>query len=54
MFPVFYPNFASIILALASIAMEQSLRLFLTRQRIFGLAMGDETMELVNLGEFQP
>jgi hypothetical protein len=53
-FPKFFPEYANhrIVVVAASIAMEDSLRKFLTRQKIYGLAMGDETMELVNFGEF--
>jgi ABC-type transporter Mla subunit MlaD len=54
LFPKFFPEYARhrVILVAASLAIEESLRKFLTRQRVYGLAMGDETMELVNLGEF--
>jgi hypothetical protein len=50
----FFPDYANhnLALVLASIAIEESLRTFLTRQKIYGLAMGDETMELVNHAEF--
>ena len=53
-FPQFYPEYANhrVVLVLASIAIEESLRTFLSRQKIYGLALGDETMELVNHGQF--
>jgi hypothetical protein len=53
-FTRFFPEYADhqIVLVIASVVIHDSLRQFLTRQKIYGLAMGDETMELVNRGEF--
>ncbi|MCL4179912.1 MAG: cell envelope integrity protein TolA [Verrucomicrobia bacterium] len=36
----------------ASVTIEPSVIVFLNRQKVYGVAMGDETMELVNLGQF--
>ena len=36
----------------ASVSIEPSVITFLNRQKVYGIAMGDETMELVNLGQF--
>jgi uncharacterized FlaG/YvyC family protein len=36
----------------ASVTIEPSVITFLNRQKVYGVAMGDETMELVNLGQF--
>jgi hypothetical protein len=53
-FTRFFPEFTNhqIVLVIASVVIHDSLRQFLTRQKIYGLAMGDETMEVVNRGEF--
>jgi hypothetical protein len=37
---------------LASLALEKSLVAALTNRRLYGLALGDETMELVRQGAF--
>jgi hypothetical protein len=36
----------------ASVTIEPSVIAFLNRQKVYGVAMGDETMELVNRGQF--
>jgi hypothetical protein len=36
----------------ASVTIEPSVITFLNRMKVYGVAMGDETMELVNLGQF--
>jgi hypothetical protein len=36
----------------ASVTIDPSVITFLNRQKVYGVAMGDETMELVNLGQF--
>lgn len=52
--PEFLPEYAShqLIPVVASVTIESSLITFLNRERVYGVAMGDETMELVNLGQF--
>lgn len=46
--PAFFPEYAShkIVPVIASVIT------FLNRQKVYGVAMGDETIELVNLGQF--
>ncbi|MBM3883993.1 MAG: hypothetical protein FJ387_30530 [Verrucomicrobia bacterium] len=39
--------------AVASVYLEPSLIAFLNRQKLFGIALGEETMEVVNLGAFR-
>jgi hypothetical protein len=36
----------------ASVTIDPSVIVFLNRQKFYGVALGDETMELVNLGQF--
>ena len=50
----FMPEYAGHVLApvIASVTIEPSVITFLNRQKVYGLAMGDETMDLVNLGQF--
>jgi hypothetical protein len=52
--PEFFPEYGRhrIIPVLASLRIEPSMVANLTSRKIYGLAFGDETMELVNLGEF--
>jgi hypothetical protein len=53
--PEFFPEYASlkIVPVVASVTIEPSVLTFLNRQKVvYGVAMGDETMELVNLGQF--
>jgi hypothetical protein len=52
--PEFMPEYAGYALApvVASVTIEPSVITFLNRQKVYGVAMGDETMELVNLGQF--
>jgi hypothetical protein len=52
--PEFFPEYARhrIIPVLASLRIEPSMVANLTSRKIYGLAFGDETMELVNLGQF--
>ena len=38
--------------AVASVTIEPSVITFLNRQKVYGIAMGDETMDLVNLSQF--
>jgi hypothetical protein len=50
----FFPEYArhKIVPVVASVTIEPSAITFLNRQKVYGIAMGDETMELVNLGQF--
>jgi hypothetical protein len=52
--PEFFPDYASHKLApvVASVTIDSSVITFLNRQKVYGVAMGDETMQLVNLGQF--
>jgi hypothetical protein len=52
--PEFMPEYArhKLVPVVASVTIEPSVIAFLNRQRVYGVAMGDETMELVNLGQF--
>ena len=52
--PQFLPEYERHVLVpvVASISIEPSVITFLNRQKVYGVAMGDETMELVNLGQF--
>jgi hypothetical protein len=52
--PEFMPEYAQHVLVpvVASVTIEPSVITFLNRQKVYGVAMGDETMELVNLGQF--
>ena len=52
--PEFFPEYAGKILcaAVASVYLDPSLIPFLNREKIYGIAMGDEVMEVVNLGQF--
>lgn len=52
--PEFLPEYARhrLVPVVASVTIEPSVITFLNRQKVYGMAMGDETMELVNLGRF--
>jgi hypothetical protein len=52
--PEFFPEYArhKLVPVVAAVSIDPSVITFLNRQRVYGLAMGDETMELVNLGQF--
>jgi len=52
--PDFLPEYAGyqLVPVVASVSIEPSVIVFLNRQKVYGVAMGDETMELVNLGQF--
>jgi hypothetical protein len=52
--PEFFPEYARhrIVPVLASLRIEPSMVANLTSRKIYGLAFGDETMEVVNLGQF--
>jgi hypothetical protein len=53
-FAEFFPEHAGKTLypAFASVHLEPSIVAFLNREKIHGIAMGDEVMEVVNLGQF--
>jgi hypothetical protein len=50
----FFPSVAgkTICAAVASVYLETPVIAFLNRQKLYGIAMGDEVMEVVNLGRF--
>jgi uncharacterized protein YhaN len=52
--PEFLPEYAGhkLVPVVASVTIEPSVITFLNRAKVYGVAMGDETMELVNLGQF--
>jgi hypothetical protein len=52
--PEFLPDLANrqVHCAVASPYLDPSVVAFLSRERIYGIAMGEETMEVVNLGQF--
>ena len=52
--PEFFPSLAgkTLCAAVASVYLEPSVIAFLNRQKLYGIAMGDEVMEVVNLGQF--
>ena len=52
--PEFLPALAgkTVCAAVASVYLEPSVIAFLNRQKLYGIAMGDEVMEVVNLGQF--
>ncbi len=54
MLPEFFPEVRgkTIYPAVASVYLAPSLVKFLSRQKIYAVAMGDEVMEVVNLGQF--
>jgi len=53
-FPEFFPELAGRTLypAVATVYFKPSVVAFLNREKIHGIAMGDEVMEVVNLGKF--
>jgi hypothetical protein len=50
----FFPEYAdrAVHCAVASVYLDPSVISFLNGQRIFGIAMGEETMRVINLGQF--
>jgi len=52
--PEFFPELAgrTLCAAVASVYLESSVIAFLNREKVYGIAMGDEVMEVVNLGQF--
>src|SRR5207249_11724509 len=52
--PEFFPELAgkTVCPAVASVYLEASVLAFLNREKLYGIAMGDEVMEVVNLGQF--
>ena len=53
-FAEFFPELAAKTLcaAVASVYIESSVVTFLNRESLYGIAMGDEVMEVINLGQF--
>jgi uncharacterized FlaG/YvyC family protein len=53
-FAEFLPEYAGhkLVPVVASVTIEPSVITFLNRSQVYGVAMADETMELVNLGQF--
>jgi hypothetical protein len=53
-FPEFFPELAgkTLCAAVASVYLESSVIAFLNREKLYGIAMGDEVMEVINLGQF--
>jgi hypothetical protein len=52
--PEYMPEYAGhkLVPVVASVAIDPTVITFLNRQKVYGVAMGDETMQLVNLGQF--
>jgi hypothetical protein len=52
--PDFFPELAgkTIYPEVASVYLEPSFIAFLNREKIYGIAMGEEVMEVVNVGAF--
>ncbi len=52
--PEFFPELAgkTVLPAVASVYLEASVVAFLNREKVYGIAMGDEVMEVINLGQF--
>ncbi len=52
--PEFFPELAgkTVCAGVASVYLAPSVVKFLNRQKLYGIAMGDEVMEVVNLGQF--
>jgi len=52
--PEFFPELSAktICAAVASVYLEPSMISFLNREKLYGIAMGNEVMEVVNLGQF--
>jgi Holliday junction resolvase len=50
----FFPELAgkTLLPAVASVYLEASVVTFLNREKVYGIAMGDEVMEVINLGKF--
>ena len=53
-FPEFFPELAgrTLCAAVASVYLESSVIAFLNREKVYGIAMGDEVVQVVNLGQF--
>ncbi len=52
--PEFFPKLSgkTALAAVASVYLEPSVIAFLNREKLYGIAMGDDVMEVVNLGQF--
>jgi hypothetical protein len=53
-FAEYFPEYAGrqVVCAVASVYLDSSVIAFLNRERIYGIAMGEETMQVANLGQF--
>ena len=53
--PEYFPQYANhkVHSAVASVYLDPSVIAFLNREKLFGIAMGDETMQVMNLGQFK-
>lgn len=54
LFREYFPEYSGItvLCAVASVYLDPSIIMFLNRERIYGIAMGEETMQVVNLRQF--
>jgi hypothetical protein len=52
--PEFFPELANktVCAAVASVYLDPSVITFLNHEKLYGIAMGDETMQVINLGQF--
>jgi hypothetical protein len=52
--PEFFPEYSQhkLVPVMATVNVDPTVITYLNRQKVYGVAMGDETMELVNLGQF--
>jgi multidrug efflux pump subunit AcrA (membrane-fusion protein) len=52
--PEYMPEYSghTIVPVVASVTIDPSVITFLNRQKVYGVAFGDETMQLINLGQF--
>ena len=52
--PQFFPELAgrTVLAAVGSVYLDPSVVTYLNRQKLYGIAMGDDVMEVVNLGQF--
>ena len=53
-FAEYFPEYArrKVLCAVASVYLDESVIAFLNREKLYGIAMGEETMQVVNLGQF--
>jgi hypothetical protein len=52
--PEYFPEYANreVLCAVASVYLDPSVVVFLNHERLHGIAMGEDTMQVVNLGQF--